>query len=292
LFPRSFEYVSPTSVNDAIALMKEYGDKAKLLAGGQSLIPLMKLRLATPQVVVDLNRVSGLTGIREEGKAVVIGAMTRHRDIERSTLLRDRYPVLADAAPLLADPLVRNRGTVGGALAHADPASDWGTTFLALGAELDVQGPKGPRVVPIDSFFKDSFTTALRPNELLTRIRILKPGARAGSAYAKLKRKTGDFATVAVAAALTLDASGGAHDVRVALGGVGPTPMRATRAEKALEGKAPEASRIDQAAQAAADEAHPVDDLRGSVAYKKAMMETYTARALARAVERAQGRKA
>jgi aerobic carbon-monoxide dehydrogenase medium subunit len=290
LLPRSFEYVSPTTVDDAIALMGEYGEKAKVLAGGQSLIPIMKLRLASPQVVVDLNRIRDLSGIREEGDSVVIGSMTRHREIERSPTLRGLYPLLSDAASVLADPLVRNRGTVGGSLAHADPASDWGTTLLALGAELGVRGPKGNHTIPIDAFFKDSFTTALAPNELLTHIRMAKPAPHSGSAYTKLKRKTGDFATVAVAATLTLDAGSAARHVRVALGGVGPTPMRAARAERALEGKPPNESALAQAAHAAAEDARPADDLRGSVEYKKAMVEVYTHRALARALERAQGR--
>lgn len=292
MFPRSFEYVSPTSVDDAVALMGEYGEKAKLLAGGQSLIPIMKLRLAAPKVVVDLNRVRDLSGIREEGNAVVIGSMTRHREMERSRTIRDHFPLLSDAASILADPLVRNRGTVGGSLAHADPASDWGTTLLALGAELGVRGPKGNHTVPIDAFFKDSFTTALAPNEVLTHVRLAKPAARTGSAYAKLKRKTGDFATVAVAATLTLDAASAAHHVRVALGGVGPTPLRAVRVEKALEGKPADASALARAAHTAPQDARPTEDLRGSVEYKKAMVEVYTHRALARAFERAHGRRA
>ena len=292
MFPRPFEYVSPSSVDDAVALMGEYGEKAKLLAGGQSLIPIMKLRLASPQIVVDLNRIRGLSGIREDGDAVVIGSMTRHREIERSRLIRDHYPLLADAASVLADPLVRNRGTVGGSLAHADPASDWGTTLLALGAELGIHGPKGNRTTSIDAFFKDSFTTSLAPNELLTQIRLALPAVHSGSAYTKLKRKTGDFATVAVAAVLTLDAHSAVRHIRVALGGVGPTPLRATRVEKALEGKVADATTLAQAAHAAPEDAHPTDDLRGSVDYKRAMVEVYTHRALARAVERAQGRKA
>jgi aerobic carbon-monoxide dehydrogenase medium subunit len=291
LFPRSFEYASPTSVEDAVALIGEYGEKAKFLAGGQSLIPIMKLRLASPQVVVDLNRVRDLSGIREEGDAVVIGSMTRHREVEHSRLLRDPFPLLSEAAALLADPLVRNRGTVGGSLAHADPASDWGTTLLALGAELTVRGPKGNHTIPIDAFFKDSFTTALAPNELLTQIRLAKPGAHSGSAYTKLKRKTGDFATVAVAAVLTLDAGSVARHVRIAPGGVGPTPLRASRAERALEGKPADSGALAQAAHAASEDARPTEDLRGSIEYKRAMVEVYAHRALVRAVERAQGRK-
>jgi aerobic carbon-monoxide dehydrogenase medium subunit len=291
LYPRSFEYVSPRSVDDAVALMAEYGDKAKLLAGGQSLIPIMKLRLASPQVVVDLNRIPALGGIREEGGGVVIGAMTRHQEIERSETIRAMYPVLAEAGAQLADPLVRNRGTIGGSLAHADPASDWGTTLLALGAELGIRGPKGQRTVSIDDFFRDPFTTALASNELLTDIRLSKPAPHSGGAYTKLKRKTGDFATVSVAVNLAVDGGSKLHAARVALGGVGPTPLRAHHVEKALGGAPADATSVSRAAQLAPDDARPTDDLRGSVAYKKAMVEVYTRRALTRALDRAQGRK-
>jgi aerobic carbon-monoxide dehydrogenase medium subunit len=289
MLPRSFEYVSPGSVDEAIALLGEYGENAKLLAGGQSLIPLMKLRLASPKVVVDLNRIPGLAGIREEGNAVAIGAMTRHRDIERSAPLRALFPLLADAAPLLADPLVRNRGTVGGSLAHADPASDWAVTFLALDAELEVQGPKGKRSVGIGSFFRDSFSTALGANDVITQVRLPKPAPHTGSGYAKLKRKTGDFATVAAAAVLRIENDLATH-VRVSLGGVAPTPIRSARAEQALVGKAPDPARIAAAARAAAEEARPTDDLRGTAEYKRAMVAVYVARALSRSLERAHGR--
>jgi len=290
MLPRSFEYVSPSTIEEAIELLGEYGEKAKLLAGGQSLIPLMKLRLASPQVVIDLNRIPGLSGIRESGNHVTIGSMTRHRDLERSAPLRAHYPLLGDAAAILADPLVRNRGTVGGSLAHADPASDWSTTFLALGAEVDLRGPKGSRKVPLDSFFRDSFSTALAPNELLTEVRLPKPAPHTGSGYAKLKRKTGDFATVAVAASLSVE-NGVAHHVHLGLGGVAPTPLRATHAEKVLEGKKPESAVLAETAQAAAAEARPTDDLRGSAEYKRAMVAVYTERALTRALERSHGRK-
>ena len=228
--------MSPRSLDDAVALMAEYGGKAKLLAGGQSLIPIMKLRLASPRVVVDLNRVPDLSGIREEADAVVIGAMTRHREFETSPTVREHYPLLSDAAGLLADPLVRNRGTIGGSLAHADPASDWGTTLLALGAELGIRGAKGARTVAIDAFFRDPFTTALASDELLTHIRLAKPAPHSGSAFTKLKRKTGDFATVSAAVALAVDGGSKFHHVRVALGGVGPTPLRAHHVERALDG--------------------------------------------------------
>jgi aerobic carbon-monoxide dehydrogenase medium subunit len=290
MLPRSFEYACPETVEDAIALLGEHGENAKLLAGGQSLIPLMKLRLASPKVLVDLNRIPELNGIRDEANGVRIGAMTRHRDVERSSVLRQHYPLLADAAPLLADPLVRNRGTVGGSLAHADPASDWAVTFLALGAELDVRGPKGPRSVGLDTFFRDSFQTALASNELITQVRLPKPAAHSGSGYAKLKRKTGDFATVAVAASLVLD-NGAARHVRISLGGVAATPVRSARAEKALEGNPPNDAAIARAAQSAAEDARPADDLRGTAEYKRAMVAVYAERAIRRALDRARGGK-
>ncbi len=271
--------------------MAEYGGKAKLLAGGQSLIPIMKLRLASPRVVVDLNRVPDLSGIREEADAVVIGAMTRHREFETSPTVREHYPLLSDAAGLLADPLVRNRGTIGGSLAHADPASDWGTTLLALGAELGIRGAKGARTVAIDAFFRDPFTTALASDELLTHIRLAKPAPHSGSAFTKLKRKTGDFATVSAAVALAVDGGSKFHHVRVALGGVGPTPLRAHHVERALDGMPADSTSVTRAAQLAPEDARPTEDLRGSVAYKKAMVEVYTHRALTRALERAHGRK-
>jgi aerobic carbon-monoxide dehydrogenase medium subunit len=290
MLPRAFEYARPDSVEDAVALLGEYGERAKVLAGGQSLIPLMKLRLAAPEVVIDINRIRELGGIREESGGVVIGSLTRHREVEHSARLREHYALLGDAAPILADPQVRNRGTVGGSLAHADPAADWATTFLALGAEVDVRGPKGARKVPIDAFFQDSFVTNLAPNELITAVRLPKPAAHAGTAYLKLKRKTGDFATVSVAVHLALDGEVCRH-VRIALGGVGPTPLRAARAEKALEGHKPEPNIVTAVGAAAADDARPTGDLRGSVEYKRAMVAVYTQRAVERAIERARGRK-
>lgn len=271
-------------------MLAEYGKEAKVLAGGQSLIPLMKLRLASPKVVVDINRVADLSGIQEGRDSWVIGALTRHREIERATALHGSFAIFADAAATLADPIVRNRGTVGGALAHADPASDWSTVFLALGAELEVHGPKGSRTQPIDTFFRGPFTTALDPKELLTRIHLAKPKARSGSAYAKLKRKTGDFATAASAVALTLDDQGNVASARIALAAAGPTPTRAPRAEQALVGKRPDAATVAAAAKAAAEVAHPPTDLRGSPEYKKAMSENLTRRAVERALERARGR--
>lgn len=290
MLPRSFEYACPTSVDDAVALLGAHGEKAKLLAGGQSLIPLMKLRLAAPRVLVDLNRVPDLSGIREESDAFVVGSMTRHRDVELSAPLRAKLPVLVEAAHVLADPIVRNRGTVGGSLAHADPAADWGTVLLALDAEVELQGVKGRRTVPIGAFFRDSFATVVAPTELIVRVRVPKPAPHTGSAYVKLKRKTGDFATVAAAASIALAGDTVRH-VRIALGGVAPTPFRAAKAEKELEGQKADSAAFGRAAERASLESKPTADLRGSVEFKRAMVEVYVGRALEQAARRARGGK-
>jgi len=285
--PQAFEYVRPESVERAVGLLREYGDRAKVLAGGQSLIPLMKLRLASPQVLIDIGRIPGMSIIKEDGEFLRIGALTKHRDLERTPLIRERYSILVDAAHSLGDPQVRNLGTVGGALAHADPASDWGAAFLAFDAKLVTKGPDGERTISIDDFFKDTFVTAIKPTEILTEVRIPKAGTRDGGAYLKLKRKTGDFATVGAATQLGLDAKGHIADVRIGLAAVGPTPIRAKRAEAHLRGKAPHKEALAEAAKLAAHDARPTSDLRGSEEYKRAMVEVFTRRALEKAVERA-----
>ncbi len=268
--------------------MKRHKDRAKILAGGQSLIPIMKLRLANPEILIDIGRIPGLDSIREQGNLLRIGAMARHRDLETSRITRaNRYAVLSDAARVIGDPEVRNMGTVGGSLAHADPAGDWGAALLALDAKLITKGPKGTRTIPIDDFFLDMFTSSLKPGEILTEIRIPKPGARSGGAYKKLKRKTGDFATVAAAAQVELDGKGAVAKIGIGLAAVAPTPLRARSAEDALRGKAPTQSLVAQAARAAAADCHPTGDLRGSEDFKRAMVEVFTRRALEAALERA-----
>ena len=285
--PRSFEYLRPTSVEEAIGFLKEYGEGAKVLAGGQSLIPIMKLRLASPHVLIDIGRIPGLSFIREEGDVLRIGAMTRHRDLEQTSLVRNRYPLLADAAHSLGDPQVRNLGTIGGSVAHADPASDWGAALLAFDTKLVVTGPKGNRTLSIDDFFREPFVTALEPTEVLTEIRIPKTVAGSGGAYLKLKRKTGDFATVAVAAQVELDGRGAIAKARIGLAAMGPTPLRARRAEEHLTGRMPNPATLAEGARLAAEGARPTRDLRGGVEHKRAMVEVYTRRALEKAVERA-----
>ena len=285
--PRSFEYLRPSSVKEAIGFLKDYGEEARVLAGGQSLIPIMKLRLASPHVLIDIGRIPGLSFIREEGDVLRIGAMTRHRDLEQTSLVRNRYPLLADAAHSLGDPQVRNLGTIGGSVAHADPASDWGAALLAFDTKLVVTGPKGNRTLSIDDFFREPFVTALEPTEVLTEIRIPKTVAGSGGAYLKLKRKTGDFATVAVAAQVELDGRGAIAKARIGLAAMGPTPLRARRAEEHLTGRMPNPATLAEGARLAAEGARPTRDLRGGVEHKRAMVEVYTRRALEKAVERA-----
>jgi aerobic carbon-monoxide dehydrogenase medium subunit len=288
MIPAAFQYHAPTTVGEATALLARLGEEAKVLSGGQSLIPLMKLRLASPAHVVDINGIPGLSGIREAGGVLRIGALTRESDLEESELIRTRYPLLHDTSKVIADPVVRNLATIGGNLAHGDPANDHPATMLALGAEVVAIGTKGERRIAIGSFFTGPFATSLKPDEILVEIRIPQPVAKSGGAYLKLERKVGDFATAAVAAQLTLGASGACDQVGIGLTNVGLTPIKATKAEAALKGQAPDETAIKRAAELAAEASEPSEDLRGSVEYKRDLVRVLTARALRRAVERAQ----
>ena len=289
MIPAAFEYYAPSTIGEATALLASLGEDAKVLSGGQSLIPLMKLRLASPAHIVDINGIAGLAYIREGDGFLRIGGLTRESELEESELLRTRYPLLHDTAKVIADPLVRNLATVGGNLAHGDPANDHPATMLALGAEVVAVGTKGERRVPIASFFTGPFATSLKPDEILVEIRIPTPAARCGGAYLKLERKVGDFATAAVAAQLTLGAGGACDQVGIGLTNVGLTPIKATKAEAALNGKAPDETTIKRAAELAAEASEPAADLRGSVEYKKDLVRVLTARALRKALERARG---
>lgn len=289
MIPDRFEYFAPGTVPEAVGLLQRYGEEAKVLAGGHSLIPLMKLRLANPRYLVDLNRIPGLAYLTESDGALRIGALTRHGDLETSDLIRSRYPLLADAARVIADPLVRNMGTVAGSLAHADPAGDWGAAMLAAGAEVVATGLRGTRTVPIDKFFVDTFTTVLKPDEILTEIRVPQPPARGGGAYLKLERKVGDFAIAAVGTSVVLDGKGACERVGIGLCNVGATSLRARRAEEALRGKKPDDAAIAGAARLAAEECDPATDLRGPADYKRDVVRVLTARALRGAVQRAKG---
>ncbi len=268
-------------------LLRKHGEHAKLLAGGQSLIPAMKLRLASPEILVDIGRIPGLGSITEDGKGLRIGAMTRHRELAESELIRAGYPLLSDAASVLGDPEVRNAGTIGGSLAHADPAGDWGAALYAFDAKLRVTGSRSRRTLSIDDFFTGTFTTALTPAELLTEIRVPRQAPGSGGSYKKLKRKTGDFATVAVGAQVRLGPRGTLEAVRIGMAAVGPVPLRARRAEESLQGRTPSADNLALAARLAAEEAQPAADLRGSIGYKRAMVEIFARRALEAALARA-----
>jgi carbon-monoxide dehydrogenase medium subunit len=247
---------------------------------------MMKLRLARPGYLIDINRISGLSYVREEDGFLKIGGLTREAELEASPVTH-KYPILLDTAHVIADPQVRNMATVGGNLAHGDPANDHPATMIALGASVVATGSNGERVIPIENFFLSLFTTALQPDEILTEIRIPIPPARSGGAYVKLERKVGDFATVAVAVQVTLDGSGGCQKVGIGLTNVGPTPLKARKAENFLQGKKLDDVNITHAAQLASDESSPSADLRGPVEYKKGLAKELTKRALVRAIERA-----
>ena len=287
MIPPSFEYYAPTTVEEAIGLLQQLGPEAKILTGGMSLIPLMRLRLAAPPYLIDINRVAGLAYLKETDGFLRIGALTREAELETSNLVRSQYPILAETAAVIGDPLVRNRATVGGNLAHADPANDHPATMLALAAEVVATGPKGVRSIPMMSFFTGFFATALDPDEILTEIRIPIPPPHSGGAYVKLERKVGDFATAAVAAQLTLDRGDVCEQVRISLTNVGPTPLEAYQAEALMRGKTVEPALVKQAAQLAAEASDPSADLRGSVEYKRDLVRVLTMRALNRALERA-----
>src|SRR2546426_2316261 len=283
MIPSAFEYCAPTSVGEAIGLLKQHGSEAKILSGGMSLIPLLKLRLAAPRFLVDINGLPGLNYIKEADGFLKIGALTREADLERSELIRSKYPIVADTASVIADPLVRNMATVGGNLAHGDPANDHPATMLALDAQVVAVGPKGERRIPVSSFFTGILSTALNPDELLTEILIPIPPAGSGGAYIKMERKVGDFATAAVAAQLTIGAGGACERAGIGLTNVGPTPIQAKKAEDVLRGKKINDEAIRQAAQLASEESDPKSDLRGSAEYKRDLVRVLSARAIRRA---------
>lgn len=285
MYPGKFDYVAAASLDEALSLLSDTED-AKVLAGGQSLIPLLRLRFAAPAVLVDVNRVPGLDGIEEGEAHLRVGAMTRHNALAAAQLATP-FSILGSAAPQVADPLIRNLGTVGGSLAHADPAGDWGAVMLALGAELVARSRDGERVIAIDDFFHGVWQTALEPNELLTEIRIPRPQGPAAGTYLKLERKVGDFATVGVAVQLELQDG---HVARAGIGltAVGPQNLRAAAAEEALQGAEATPAVFAQAARLAAQAAEPTSDIRGSEPYKRHIVEVFVNRGLAEAAQRAQ----
>lgn len=288
MIPSSFDYVAPATVDDAVALLHDH-DNAKVLAGGQSLIPMLKLRLAEPALVVDINRIAGLGHVAEQNGVLRIGALAREADLDTSSAVRQRYPVLLDTAAVIADPLVRNSATVCGNVAHGDPGNDHPATMIALGATFVVHGPRGDRRIPARQFFRGLFETALAADEILTEIEIPAPAERSAGAYLKLERKVGDYATAGVAVQLTLDPTGGCAGVGIGLTNVGPTPIAAVAAEAFLRNKPLDAPTLMQAAEIAASEADPVEDRRGSAEYKRDVVRVLATRALRLAATRAAG---
>jgi carbon-monoxide dehydrogenase medium subunit len=283
--PASFEYERATSVEGAIAALQRLGSEARVIAGGHSLLPMMKLRLANPEHLVDINDIDELAYIREEGPEVRIGALTRHVDLERSELLAQRFPVFRDAETVIADPVVRNRGTIGGSLCQADAAEDLSAVCSALKARVVIRGPQGERIVEIEDFYVGPFTTAVADGELLTEIRLpLRPGA--GSAHEKVERRAGDWAVAAASAAVWVE-GGTVVEAGVALSAVGPTTIQVARAEELLRGKAPSEELFAQAGEIASEDCVPVPDGRGPVDYKRHLSGVLTKRALRRAAARA-----
>jgi carbon-monoxide dehydrogenase medium subunit len=275
-------------VGEALALLSTLGDEAKLLAGGHSLLPMMKLRFAQPAHLIDLNLIPDLRGIREEAGNVVIGAMTTEAELLASALIRNRVPLLAEGAAQIGDPQVRYRGTIGGDISHGDPGNDHPALMMALDATFVLAGPKGPRSVKADGFFLGLYATQLAGDEILTQIRIPLPAAGSGWSYQKLKRKTGDFATAATAVLLELR-GGNVAKVAIALTNAAPTALRASAAERSLIGKPVDAASLAEAARLAMDICEPAADLRGDAAYKTAMCGEMTRRALQAAAGRARG---
>jgi carbon-monoxide dehydrogenase medium subunit len=280
MYPASFEYVVPASLEEAVDALGRYEGEAKVLAGGMSLIPLMKLRFAAPRALVDINRLPGLDTLAAGDGGLRIGALVRHKACERSELLGGgRWGTLGAAAPLISDPIIRNQGTVCGSLAHADPQGDWGSALLAMRAEVVAQGPDGTRTIGLDELFDGPFETTLTPTEIITEVRVPDPGPDAGGTYLKLERKVGDFATVGVAIHLSMD-DGKVGRAGIALTAVGPTNLRATAAEEALAGSELTDEAIAEAARLAAEAAQPYSDTRGSADYKRTVVRVFTERGL------------
>ncbi len=289
MIPQAFDYYAPTSVADALRLLRRHGDEAKLLAGGHSLLPIMKLRLSTPQCLIDLGRISELRFISEaDDGGLAIGAMSTYHDIKNSALVQERVPALAAAAGEVGDVQVQNKGTIGGSLAHADPAGDFPALALALNFELVTATARSGRTIAIDRFFRDLLTTALRPNEILTEIRVPALAAGTGVAYKKLPNKASHYAVVGVAAAITVGDDGVCTDARIGVTGAGPTAVRARNTERILKGKHVDAAVIRRAANRAAANIEDLnDDLHASAEYREHLTTVFAARAIEEALSRA-----
>lgn len=287
MIAENFNYAAPSSLQEAFELLHEYGDDAKILAGGHSLVPMMKLRFASPTHLVDINNIPGLAYIKEEDGHLKIGAMTRECELEESAIITSKYHVFTDASKLIADPQVRNFGTLGGNIAHGDAANDHPAVMLALKAEVQISGQDGNRMVSINDFFHGFYMTAVQHGEILTELRIPVPSNKFGSAYHKEERKVGDYATAGVAVAIEIDDNGVCTNAGIGLTNVNPLPMKAERSEAALVGSRLTAEDIATAAKYAAEDCSPSDDLRGDEDYKRHLVKVITKRMLNKAIQRA-----
>jgi aerobic carbon-monoxide dehydrogenase medium subunit len=291
MYPTSFEYVAPKSIGETIELLAQQGEDAKLLAGGQSLVPMMKLRVARPKYLIDINRIPDLAYVREQNGKLHCGAMTRHVQMEESPLIKEKIPMLSQAASVIGDVQVRNRGTLGGALVEADPSGDWGAVTMALNAQMKCAGPRGERLISATDFFTFAYTTALESNEILTEIIFPVPGAGTASTYAKLERVAGDFAIASAAVQMDLDSNGLCRSIGVGVAGSASIPQKAFSVEELLIGKMITPEIISEAGRLVQESADPVEDLRGSAAYKKRALGAVLKRALSESLQKARARK-
>ncbi len=286
MIPAEFDYYAPQTIDEAVGILGEHAEEGKVLAGGHSLIPLMKLRLATPSVLVDIGRIPELRGISRSNGTVTIGATTTHRMIEFSEELSQALPIMTQAAKVIGDPMVRNRGTFGGSLAHADPAGDWPAVALALGATMHARGPEGERAIPAEEFFVDLLTTALEPGEILTHVDLPVPSGRVGMSYQKFRHPASGYAVVGVAAVVTLDDSGKCADCRVGITGAGPFAQRATEVENALKGQQLDEGTVQGASELAGSNMEFLGDIFASEEYRAQLVKVYTRRAIMDALAR------
>ncbi len=287
MIPANFNYHKVTSVKEAIALSTELGEEAKYMSGGHSLLPMMKLRFATPEHIIDISKIEGLSYIKEDGDMLKIGAMTTQTEMEHNDLLKENYPIMGDAIWLTADPSVRNVGTLGGNIAHGDAANDQPALMLAMRATVVAEGADGTKSIPIDEFFHGFYMTALEPSDVLTEIQIPKAKKGSGGAYVKIERKVGDYATAGVAVHVELDDNGVCQQIGIGLTNVSAVPMRLERGEEVLRGQTITDELIAQVGKIASEDCEPESDLRGSEAYKRSVVDTITKRMLNKALERA-----
>ncbi len=286
MFPSRFDLIVAETISDAVQAKADAGEGGRFLAGGQSLIPMMKMRVAFPEKLIDINRISGMDAIERSNGHLHVGALVRHADVAASDAA---FGAIAAAAPWVADPLVRNRGTMCGSVAHCDPEGDWNSVLLATGADVVARGPGGERPIPIGEFVDGAFTSSLAEDELVVGLRIPVPAGRSGGAYLKLERKIGDYATVAVASHLELDDSGAIAAAGLAMTSVNPINTKVVDAEALMVGQQPSAELFAEAAELAAAAAEPRDDVRGTAAWKRQVVRTYTKRGLAAAAQQAEG---